>query len=75
MSGWHFVSGRIVSSGILSLVADNGGGILSQGILSWGILTEGVLSQGIMSLHPNIIQYCVIISLLSHGESMVIIIL
>ena len=28
LSGWHFVSGRIVSSGILSLVADNGGGIL-----------------------------------------------
>jgi hypothetical protein len=32
--------GRIVSSGVLSLVADNGGGISSRGILSRGILTR-----------------------------------
>jgi hypothetical protein len=52
---WYIVSGQIVrghiSSGVLSMVADNGGCIMSRGIFSRAMLTRGILSPGIMSLH------------------------
>ena len=45
--------GHIVSSSVMSLVADSGGGILSRGILTRGVLTQGILSRGVMSLHQG----------------------